>query len=83
MRVDWRQVNWPLFAAGFAFLLFFADILLAKIQISAGNSVPLHIGDTGQFLLLLVAVILFVIGTLKQEKRAQTPVKKEPEQLRR
>lgn len=55
-------------AAGVAFVLFVADILIAKIQVMSGNVLPLHLGDLGQFLVLLVAVALFVIGSIAREE---------------
>lgn len=55
-------------AAGVVFTLFVADILIAKIQVLSGNVMPLHLGDLGQFLVLLVAVALFVIGSLAREE---------------
>lgn len=55
-------------AAGVVFALFVADILIAKVQVMSGNVMPLHLGDLGQFLVLLVAVTLFVIGSLAREE---------------
>ena len=55
-------------AAGVVFVLFVADILIAKIQVLSGNVMPFHLGDLGQFLVLLVAVALFVIGSLAREE---------------
>ncbi len=55
-------------AAGVVFALFVADILIAKVQVLSGNVMPLHLGDMGQFLVLLVAVTLFVIGALAREE---------------
>jgi hypothetical protein len=43
------------------------DILIAKAQVMMGASNPLHLGDTVQFILLLLAVVLFVVGTLQKE----------------
>ncbi len=55
-------------AAGVVFVLFVADILIAKIQVLSGKVMPLHLGDLGQFLVLLVAVALFVIGSIAREE---------------
>ena len=55
-------------AAGVVFALFVADILIAKVQVMSGTVMPFHLGDWPQFLVLLVAVTLFVIGALAREK---------------
>ncbi len=57
-----------LIASAAVFTLFVIDILVAKVQVMAGHMLPVHLGDVGQFLVLLVAVTLFVIGTLVREK---------------
>lgn len=57
-----------LVAAGIVFSILVADILVAKIQVMMGVILPVHIGDTGQFLVLLAAVILFVIGAIFREE---------------
>ena len=54
-------------AAAIVFTVLVADILVAKAQVMAGASNPLHFGDTVQFILLLVAVVLFVIGAIHSE----------------
>lgn len=58
-------------AATVFFTIFMADILAAKIQVSRGANIPLHLGDTLQFILLLIAVTLFIIGTLVRERTEQ------------
>ena len=64
-----RQARAYFCMAGMVFAVFVADILVAKIQVLSGSVMPVHLGDTLQFLVLLVAVTLFVIGTLFQERR--------------
>jgi hypothetical protein len=54
--------------AGCVFAVFVADILLAKVQVLSGATMPRHLGDTLQFLVFLVAVTFFVAGTLIREK---------------
>ncbi len=56
-------------AAGFFFVLFVADILISKVQILSNVTSPVYLGDTLQFLVLLVAVALFVAGTLFREQQ--------------
>jgi len=58
--------------AGIVFAVFVADILVAKVQVLSGTVMPAHLGDTLQFLVLLVAVTLFVVGTLIRERRDDT-----------
>ncbi|GBF28006.1 hypothetical protein MnTg02_03068 [bacterium MnTg02] len=65
-----RNAKAFLIAALIVFALLVIDILVAKVQVMMGINIPLHLGDTGQFLLLLVAVVLFVIGALFKEKVA-------------
>ena len=65
-----RNAKAFLIAALIVFALLVIDILVAKVQVMMGINIPLHLGDTGQFLLLLVAVVLFVIGALFKEKIA-------------
>ncbi len=55
-------------AAGVVLTLFVDDILIAKIQVMSGTVMPFHLGDWPQFLVLLVAVTLFVIGALAREE---------------
>lgn len=62
--------------ASITFAVLAADILLAKVQVAMGKSTPVHLGDLAQFILLLVAVIFFVIGTLEQEKALESENKK-------
>ncbi|PIW27610.1 MAG: hypothetical protein COW30_09960 [Rhodospirillales bacterium CG15_BIG_FIL_POST_REV_8_21_14_020_66_15] len=56
-------------AAGGVFALFAGDVLAAKAQMLFGASMPVHMGETLQFFVLLVAVTLFVAGTLVREGR--------------
>lgn len=67
MHDFWRGPASALIASGVLFALLVADILLAKAQVMSGDGSPLHMGETGQFMLLLVSVVLFVIGTLRKE----------------
>ena len=48
--------------------MFIADILIAKVQVLGGENIPVHLGDTLQFLVLLLSVTFCVVGTLGQEK---------------
>jgi voltage-gated potassium channel Kch len=55
-------------AAAVFFVVFIADILIAKVQVLRGENIPVHLGDTLQFLVFFLAATFFVIGTLGQEK---------------
>jgi uncharacterized membrane protein (DUF106 family) len=68
MKTPSRKAKTYLVAAGIVFSILVADILVAKIQVMMGVIIPVHIGDTGQFLVLLAAVILFVIGAIFREE---------------
>ena len=72
MRDHSRQARRCLVSAGWVFAILVADVLIAKIQVVMGASIPVHIGDTGQFIILLLAVSLFVIGAILQEKQADS-----------
>lgn len=56
-----------LYASLIVFAIFVCDIILAKIQVLFGVVLPLHLGATLQFLVLLLAVALFVMSTLAEE----------------
>ncbi len=56
-------------AAALVLTVFTADILIAKAQIIAGNTIPLHLPEWLQFLTLLLAVVFFVVGTLIRERQ--------------
>ena len=57
------------YAAGFVFTIFIADILIAKVQVLSGITIPVHLGDILQFLVFLVAVAFFVVGALFRESQ--------------
>jgi hypothetical protein len=54
-------------AAG-VFAVFVADIVAAKAQIMTGTTIPVHLSNALQFVVLLVAIILFVAGALIRER---------------
>lgn len=71
MSSFWQTPANTLIPAAILFAIMVGDILLAKIQVMLGNSAPVHLGDTAQFALLLLAVILFVSGTIQKENIAR------------
>lgn len=67
MSSFWNKPANSLIAASIVFTILVGDILIAKIQVMTGANSPLHLGDTAQFVLLLLAVVLFVVGTIQKE----------------
>jgi len=62
-----RADFWFLVAAGALFGLFVLDVLMGKAALTYGFEPILKLGDVGEFLLLLTAVILFMIEVLRRE----------------
>ena len=60
-----------LIGAGVLFAIFCANIAVGKIAVLGGATQVPGFGDVGEFLVLFVAVVLFIIGCLSQEKAAQ------------
>lgn len=71
MSSFWNRPANSLIAASTVFAVLVGDILVAKIQVMTGAIIPIHLGDTAQFILLLLAVVLFVIGTVQKETLAK------------
>ena len=62
-----RADFWYLVAAGAFFGLFVLDVLLGKAALTYEFEPILKLGDVGEFLVLLAAVILFMIEVLRRE----------------
>lgn len=62
-----RADFWYLVAAGAFFGLFVLDVLLGKAALTYEFEPILKLGDVGEFLTLLAAVILFMIEVLRRE----------------
>jgi hypothetical protein len=60
---------WYLSAAGVFFGLFVLDVLLGKAALAYGFEPILKLGDVGEFLMLLAAVICFMIEALRCESK--------------
>ncbi len=56
-------------AAGVALGLFVADVLAAKAQVLAGATIPTHLSNPLQLIVLLTAIVLFVAGALMRERQ--------------
>lgn len=80
MRDRSRQARRYLKSAGWVFAILVADVIVAKVQVVMGASMPVHMGDTGQFIVLLLAVSLFVVGAILREKQADSEPADQPRQ---
>ena len=54
--------------AGLVFAVFCVNIAIGKIAVLQGSTQVPGLGDVGEFLVLFVAVILFIIGCLSREQ---------------
>jgi hypothetical protein len=60
---------WFLVGAGLLFGLFVADVLLGKAALTYGFVPMLKLGDVGEFLVLLAAIVLFIVEVLRRESK--------------
>jgi len=67
-----RVSNFCLVLSGGLFVVFAADVLLGKARMAMGWSVPLRLGDVGEFLALLSAALFLTVATLLREHRGGT-----------
>jgi len=49
------------------FIIYLANVVVAKIQILMGNNSPVHLGVVEEFLLLFAASVTFVYTSLRVE----------------
>lgn len=56
-----------LFLSGGLFALYALNVLSGKISNSSEMTIPLNLGDVGEFLTLFAAAICFVIAALQRE----------------
>lgn len=54
------------------FLLYFLNVIATKFQIASGSTSIVRVGDVGEFLLLLLASLTFVVAMLSAEKEADS-----------
>jgi len=64
-----RADLWYLVATGALFGLFVLDVILGKAALYYEFDPLLKLGDVGEFLVLLAAVVLFVAEVLRRESR--------------
>ena len=62
-----RADFWYLFSAAALFVLFALDVLVGKAALYYDFKPMLKLGDVGEFLVLLAAVVLFVVEVLRRE----------------
>lgn len=58
--------------AGVLFALFCVNLVIGKVAVLGGATQVPGLGDVGEFLVLLVAVVLFMIGCLSRERAAES-----------
>lgn len=58
--------RWSYWIAGGALAIYTLDVLLGKVAVIAKFALPFRLGDVGEFLLVLVAMIFFVSGVLAE-----------------
>jgi len=75
--------RWNFCISGVAFFVLVADILFAKYQVASGTNEPLHLGDLGQFLVLLISVTFFVAGAILVENESPGTLSEDQERSRR
>jgi len=56
--------------AGVVFAIFCGNLAIGKIAILQGATTAPGLGDVGEFLVLFVAVIFFIVGCLAYERAA-------------
>lgn len=64
-----RSGIWWLISAGLFFGLFLLNIFLGKAALTFDIKPILSLGDVGEFLVLLAAVICFVVEVLRRESK--------------
>ena len=57
-----------LIGAGILFLVFAGNIVIGKIAVAGGATTAPGLGDVGEFLVLFVAVVLFIAACLDRER---------------
>ncbi len=64
-------MNWNSRIALALFSLLFVNIVLGKLVIVYRWDFPFLLGDTAEFLLLLVVTLFFALGILSSERKAR------------
>ncbi len=73
--MKWIKSSAALLAAGLLFVGFLANVVVGKLAILEGATVLPGLGDVGEFVLLLLAVLLFIAGCLQREAAAPSSQK--------
>ena len=72
--------RWLLLAALGVFLVFAANIVIGKIATMQGATTVPGLSDTGEFLTLFVAVVLFIAACLARERAEKSAKNQETNQ---
>ncbi len=70
--MNWIKSRAALIAAGLLFLVFLVNVIVGKLAIMEGATVLPGLGDVGEFIVLLFAVLCFIVGCLQREAAAET-----------
>lgn len=68
--MGWIKSSAALIVAGLLFAGFLANLIVGKLAIMQGATQLPGLGDVGEFLLLLLAVLFFIVGCLQREAAA-------------
>ncbi len=66
-----RVSNFCLAVSFGLFVVFVADVLLGKARVALGWTVPLRLGDVGEYLTLLFAALCLTVATLLREHQSR------------
>lgn len=58
---------------GIFFGLYVLHVVAGKVQVLLWGDTPFHIGEVGEFILLLLTAVGFVQAAIRAEKSAATP----------
>jgi hypothetical protein len=62
--------RWSYWISGGALVVYALDVLLGKVGVIAKFAPPFKLGDVGEFLVVLGAMIFFVSGVLAESSEA-------------
>lgn len=68
--MEWIRSRANLLISGVLFAGFLANVIVGKLAIMDGATVLPGVGDVGEFVLLLLAVLFFIAGCLRREAAA-------------
>ncbi len=68
--MGWIKSSAALIVAGLLFAGFLANLIVGKLAIMQGATQLPGLGDVGEFVLLLLTVLFFIVGCLQREAAA-------------